>query len=152
MPRKHLFILPALLLVSLFSTGCWTVAGAVAGGALLAAGGYTLDNTAEETVELNAADAEVATRQALRELDLQITHTRPTYEDGRVIRWDFEAGAAGDNVVAVDVSLGKVSSGLTRVTVKANKGWLSPDPATARTVLERILQTGDARLARAATH
>lgn len=151
-PRKHLVILPLLLLLSILSTGCWTVAGAVVGGAILAAGGHVLDNTAEDTVELSVADAEAATRRALHELDLQIIQTRPTSEDGRIMRWDFETGTVGDRIVAVDVSLAEVSAGLTRVTVKAEKGWLSPDPATARTVIECIMRNSGARLARDTLH
>ena len=143
MHREHLLTFPILLLLSTLSTGCWTVAAGVTGGVILGAGAHVLENTAEDTVAIEVSEAKAITRQVLTESGLLILGVKPTYQNSRITRWDFEAGAVGDTVLMVDVSLAEVSRELTRVTVKADKGWLSPDLPTARAVLARIARSAN---------
>ena len=139
MRRTGLLILTVVLLLAPLVAGCSSVAAGLACGVLLAAGDHTIKDTAVETVALPISDAERITRQVLRELSLHVLDETPTrQDDGRLVRWDFEAGVMAEELVSVDVVLERVSKNLTRITVEANKGWLSPDLTTAQAVMTEI--------------
>ena len=128
MRRTGLLILPVILLLAPLTAGCSSVAAGLACGVLLATGDHVIKDTSEEI-----------TRQVFRELSLHVLEETPTrQDDGRLTRWNFEAGVAIGEVVSVDVVLEKVSKNLTRITVEATKGWLRPDLATAQAVIMEI--------------
>ena len=139
MRRTGLLILPVILLLAPLVAGCSSVAAGLACGVLLATGDHMIKDTAVETVALPISEAEEITRQVFRELSLHVLEETPTrQDDGRLTRWNFEAGVAIGEVVSVDVVLEKVSKNLTRITVEATKGWLRPDLATAQAVIMEI--------------
>ena len=147
---KHLAPLPVILLLCVLSTGCVGVAAGVAGGALLATARHALDDTAERTLPIGLSETEAITRSVLDACDIHLLEVRPSRQAGRITGWTFEAGGVGTEIVSVDVVLATVSDDLTRVSVTATTGWLSPDFETAEAIVERISRDANRKVARAA--
>jgi len=137
--RLRLLAVPAIVALLIAAcAGCTGLAGGLAGGALLSAGGYFFDDTAEELAVAGLEATRAAARAVLREADVSLLGARPERESDRVTRWDLEAAAVAEDLVAIDIALTEVTTETTRVRVEARSGPFSPDPAMARALAQRI--------------
>ena len=135
-------MLAHLLLVALIPllAGCWSVAASVTGGTLLGVGSHAVSDTSHAVVALPLGRTEARTRKTLAELDVDIADITRKKCEGADTTCHFEAGLLGKGMILVDVTLERLSSALTRITVTASRGWLRPELETAEEILTRIVK------------
>jgi hypothetical protein len=141
MTRWHIGLVFGLLAAA----GCGSVAGSVAGGTAVAYGSHLFHNSCEETVLLPLADARRAAREALRDLRVDVLGVKPKGEGAACTGVDIEGCLLGEELIAVDVVLERLGSRMTRVEVRAGRGWHRPEPELAGAVLKQIVDRAAAR-------
>ena len=138
MNRTRQLTLALLALLGLACTGCWTIAASVAGGALLATGVRSMEDSVEESVAMPLEEAAAAAHTALDELDVQVVRQSAHRAAKTITRYDLEACMVGDEMTPVDVTVEKLSAKVTRIRVTARQSWSRPEPYIARKILDRI--------------
>lgn len=132
------------MFVVALSSGCATVAGGLAGGALLTVGDQVITDGSQDVLSFSMSQTERAARAAMSQLGVDILNEKPTRNEGEVVRWNFEAAIVGDEVINVNITLERVTASMTRVRVRARRDPLSPDVATAAMIVDRIARTARA--------
>ncbi len=142
--HRSLEIWLGLAFMAALPSGCTTVAGGLAGGALLSASEHVATDGSQDVISLPIDLVERAARSAMSALGVDIVSEKPTREAGEIVRWDFEAAIVGDEIINVDVGLDRIKSNMTRVRVRARRGLLSPDLTTATMIVDRIVRAAHA--------
>ena len=129
---KHLKLLFKFLMLGLFLfvlTGCVEILGAIGTGAVVT-GEYVLTGAVTKTITHEFARIKKALLVALRRMEI-LTDKEREVEGGEEIM-------ASAGKLAIRIELMQITPRVTRITVRAQKGFMNWDKATA---LEIISQT-----------
>jgi hypothetical protein len=128
-----------LMLLALSAGGCWTVAGGVVGGTILAGGSYLFSNSFEETTPLPLDQVRPIASAALREMKIHVLDVTPRTCGQTATRYTFRAVVLGDEPMDIDLDLVAISPRLTRIVARCKRAWNLPDHTTAKAVVTRIV-------------
>lgn len=131
-------IVLGLALLALFSGGCASVAASVAGGGLVAAGLYVVQDTAEETVCAPIAGAQDVVHTVLQRLHVDTVDIQKHVKDKTIRQYRFECNLVGQDIVPVDIELTEMSPQMTKITVSARRDLAHPELETAQRLIEQF--------------
>ena len=103
-------------------------------------GACAISGGCEQVGSLPLKAAEGATDNTPNKLDISIVSAQHAACENKDTAGHYEACLVGENLIPVDVTVEELSGALTKITVTARPGWLTPEHETAREILARTVE------------